>query len=69
LCGSKATVSQDLDRVRPAHSEVERLLCDMRLADSLTKFPPRVSLEEGLQRTIEWFRGNMSRYRPGEYIK
>jgi NAD dependent epimerase/dehydratase len=69
LCGSKATVSQDFDRLRPANSEVERLLCDMSLANSVANFPPRVSLEDGLQRTIEWFRGNMAKYRPGEYIK
>jgi NAD dependent epimerase/dehydratase len=69
LCDSKAIVSQDPDRLRPANSEVERLLCNMSLANSVTRFPPRVSLEEGLQRTIEWFRGNMAKYRPGEYIK
>ena len=69
LCGSKATVSQDPDRLRPANSEVERLLCDVCLANSLTSFRPRVSLEEGLKCTIAWFRDNMGRYRPGEYIK
>ncbi len=69
LCGSKATVAQDPDRLRPANSEVERLLCDMSLAKSVTSFRPKVSLEEGLRRTIEWFRNNMARYRPGEYFK
>jgi dTDP-glucose 4,6-dehydratase len=69
LCGSKATVSQDHDRLRPANSEVERLQCDMSLANSLTSFRPKVSLEEGLRRTIVWFRDHLGRYRPGEYIK
>jgi NAD dependent epimerase/dehydratase len=69
LSGSKATVSQDPNRLRPANSEVERLSCDMSLASSVTNFRPRVTLEEGLQRTIAWFRDNMASYRPGEYMK
>ena len=69
LCGSKANVSQEAHRLRPVNSEVERLLCDMELASRLTNFRPKVGLEEGLERTISWFRDNMGRYRPGEYIK
>lgn len=55
----------DDERKRPADSEVERLLCDNRLMKSLTGWEPTVSLEEGLRRTIDWFRNDadMSMYK------
>lgn len=55
----------DDERKRPADSEVERLLCDNRLMKSLTGWEPSVSLEEGLRRTIDWFRNDadMSMYK------
>ena len=55
-------------RVRPEGSEVERLLADNRLAHELLGWQPRVTLEEGLHRTIEWIRQHPERYRPGVYI-
>ena len=54
-------------RVRPGGSEVERLLADNRLARELG-WEPRVNLEDGLQRTIEWIRQHPERYRPDVYI-
>lgn len=57
-------VSDDL-RKRPPDSEVERLLCDNRLIQNLTGWKSRVSLKEGLIKTIEWFKDkeNLSRYK------
>ena len=55
-------------RVRPEGSEVERLLADNRLARELLGWEPRVNLEDGLQRTIEWIQQHPERYRPGVYI-
>ncbi len=51
-----AQVISDDDRIRPKESEVERLLCDNSLIRELTGWEPAVSLEEGIQRTIEWFK-------------
>lgn len=48
-------VSVDL-RKRPAKSEVERLVCDNTLIGKLTGWTPKVSLKEGLVKTIEWFK-------------
>jgi NAD dependent epimerase/dehydratase len=55
----------DDERKRPADSEVERLLCDNRLMKSLTGWEPSVTLEDGLRRTIDWFRNDadMSMYK------
>ena len=46
----------DDERVRPAASEVERLVCDPTLMRSLTGWTPQVALDEGLERTIGWLR-------------
>lgn len=54
--GSQATIAHDQIRTRPERSEVERLVCDNRLIETLTGWKSRVSLREGLLRTIEWFR-------------
>jgi nucleoside-diphosphate-sugar epimerase len=54
--GSKATIITDDQRIRPAASEVERLMGDTALLASLTGWTPGISLEEGLARTVEWFR-------------
>ncbi|RJQ53082.1 MAG: SDR family NAD(P)-dependent oxidoreductase [Nitrospiraceae bacterium] len=53
------------ERKRPADSEVERLLCDNSLIKKLTGWTPSVSLEEGIKRTIQWFKEtkNLDRYK------
>ena len=57
----------DEQRIRPAKSEVERLLADNALAKQLIGWEPRISLEEGLLKTIAWFRENLSGYRAEVY--
>ncbi len=53
---SRTRVVQHEGRLRPSASEVDRLLCDNSLVTSLTDWRPEVSLEDGLERTVEWFR-------------
>jgi NAD dependent epimerase/dehydratase len=67
LLGRRLDVQTDEQRVRPARSEVMRLLADASLARRLTGWEPRVSLDEGLGRVVEWMRGNLARYRPEVY--
>lgn len=40
-------------------SEIPKLRCDWRLARELLGWEPRVSLEEGLERTLTWIRNNV----------
>lgn len=68
LAGRELRIEEDAARIRPANSEVERLLADNRRAASLLGWTPRVSLEEGLEQTIAWVEGNLQRYRPGVYV-
>ena len=54
----------DPSRLRPEKSEVQRLLSDNRLAQTRLGWQPRVSLREGLSRTIEWVAQHLDMYRP-----
>lgn len=56
ISGRKARIKTETARKRPANSEVERLLCDNTLITALTGWKPAVSLEKGLERTLEWFK-------------
>lgn len=59
----------DPQRLRPASSEVFRLLGDNTLIKSLTDWRPEVSLHEGLEKTIAWFSNpdNLRRYKSNIY--
>lgn len=52
---NKKIVSED-QRIRPKESEVERLVCNSSLLKKLTGWESEISLEEGLLKTVEWFR-------------
>ena len=49
-------VVEDDTRVRPAASEVDRLVCDYSFAASRLGYQPKVSFEEGLRETVDWMR-------------
>ncbi len=55
LMGREVEEVVDTERLRPAKSEVNRLLGDNSLITSMTDWRPRHTLEEGLQKTIDWF--------------
>jgi NAD dependent epimerase/dehydratase len=65
IMGVSASAQVDHQRLRPRGSEVMRLLCDNSKLELLTGFRPAVALQEGLARTIDWFRddANLSRYK------
>lgn len=58
LLDKKIDIIQDSSRVRPQKSEVQRLWCDNAKARRLLNWEPQVSLDEGLQETIEWIHKN-----------
>lgn len=67
LTESNACIECDEQRVRPAGSEVERLLADNRQMQALTGWQPRISLDEGLRDTIEWIAKNHGAFKPHLY--
>ena len=54
LMGRDVEFVTDEQRLRPKKSEVFRLWCDNQKIRDLTGFEPKVSIQDGLQRTIEW---------------
>ncbi len=67
ITGAKLEVEGDEQRMRPAKSEVSRLLSDSGKAQRLAAWRPEVSLDEGLRLTVDWIREHQDLYRPKEY--
>jgi len=67
MIGRQVEVKKDVARLRPDKSEVLRLLSDNSLAKQKLKWEPRVTLDEGLARTIEWIRSHLDLYQVGKY--
>jgi len=65
--GRTVIVESDPERIRPAASEVERLIAGTSLAQSLWGWKPEYSLERGLDEAIAWVRDNLYRFRVGSY--
>lgn len=55
IVNSNAVISEDLQRIRPKNSEVERLLGEKKMIESLTAWKPETDLDEGLKKTVDWF--------------
>jgi NAD dependent epimerase/dehydratase len=69
LMNSQARIKTDEARLRPAQSEVRRLLSNPQKLAAATGFRVETSLREGLCRTIDWLRlpENLSRYKVDLY--
>ena len=59
-----AKIVCEAERLRPAKSEVNRLLGDSTKLRNLTGWAPQYTFEQGLAATIEFLRGNLDQYRP-----
>jgi dTDP-glucose 4,6-dehydratase len=67
LLGKELEIELDPERVRPADSELPRLLSDHSRASDATGWRPQIGLRDGLARTLEWLAANQHRYRAAEY--
>ncbi|MFC1674295.1 GDP-mannose 4,6-dehydratase [Candidatus Omnitrophota bacterium] len=65
----KITFASIKERVRPKKSEVERLICNNQKAKSILGWQPRVKLETGLKKVVEFIKENKAFYRGEGYIK
>lgn len=65
--GKPIRVESDPDRVRPAASEVGRLLAGTSLARELWGWEPRYTLDQALDETIAWVRDNLGMFRVESY--
>lgn len=69
MINPKAKIISDEQRIRPKNSEVFRLLGSNQKILAMTDWKPKYSLNEGLDKTIEWFRdpSNLQNYKHGIY--
>ncbi len=67
LINKDVKIKFDESRVRPGKSEVERLWVDNRKAKKLMNWEPKVSLDEGLKKTIDYISKNINKYKPNIY--
>ncbi|MFJ3277889.1 SDR family NAD(P)-dependent oxidoreductase [Streptomyces halstedii] len=69
VTGTEVEVREDAERVRPAASEVMRLVADATRLRETTGWAPAHDLERGLARTAEFFQdpANLARYKTGIY--
>ena len=67
LCGNGAELVLDARRVRPAASEVTRLVCDSSKLHVRTGWRPQVGLREGLERTLEHVVRHLDAYKANLY--
>ncbi len=67
LIGTNKALRSDPRRVRPAASEVRKLVSDNRKARLLLGWEPRTSLDEGLRQTIAFIDRHRATYRTAGY--
>ena len=67
MTGSSAKVEIDSVRLRPEDSEVFRLLSDNSKALNILGWEPKSTIEEGLNKTIEWISNHLDHYQVGKY--
>ncbi len=69
IMASDVEFISEQQRLRPENSEVFRLWCDNKKLLNLTSFVPKISLEAGLQKTVQWFTQpeNLSKYKHSIY--
>lgn len=68
LIRPNAKIVCEEQRLRPAASEVERLLGSNDLLYELTGFRPQTPIEEGLKITVNWIRSHMDTYKIDRYM-
>lgn len=68
LMGKNLPINCEDRRMRPTDSEVERLCADNSKAKELLGWEPAYTLDQGLNKTIEWIRENHEQYRSNAYV-
>lgn len=67
LMKTEVEITNDAQRVRPAQSEVERLLCDNQKLVKATGWAPKYNLEKGLTETIQFITENLKLFKSDVY--
>jgi NAD dependent epimerase/dehydratase len=68
ILGKKLEVRIEKKRTRPPKTELMKLVCNFEKARKVVGYKPRISLEEGLKRTIAYAKENPQLYIHTEYL-
>lgn len=66
IAKSDKPITAEEVRKRPADSEVMALMADSTRLHSATGWTPRVSLEDGIAQTLDWWRARIAHVRPDQ---
>ncbi len=69
LMGVSKPIVLEVQRMRPEHSEVLKLLSDNRLAREKMNWSPQVALDDGLRQTIEFVKSNRDLFTDDGYVR
>ena len=67
ILNSKAKLKKEKRRIRTQKSEVVRLVCDNTQIIKHSNWKPKISIEVGLDRTINWFKENKDFFKHNIY--
>jgi NAD dependent epimerase/dehydratase len=67
ILGVQTEIQEDAQRLRTEASEVLRPIGSAEKANELLGWTPRLSLDDGLKITLDWFRENLRLYKAGIY--
>jgi len=67
IMGINPEIQVEALRLRPEKSEVMRLISNNHKAKQALDWQPRIRIEEGLRRTIDWISAHLDLYKPDEY--
>lgn len=67
IIGKPVDIQVEATRLRPVKSEVQRLISDNSFARERLGWTPKITLHEGLIKTIEWTRENLHAYNAHQY--
>lgn len=67
IMGKHPEIQIETTRLRPEKSEVMRLISDNQKAKQAFGWQPKVGMEAGLRRTIDWINTHLDLYQPDEY--
>ena len=68
ISDTKKKINHEKKRTRPKNSEVNRLICDNKKIIKCSKWKPKVRLEEGIKRTLDWLKNSPSLKKSNQYI-
>ena len=67
LVGIKKEIILDKNRIRPAKSEVWKLICDSSKIKKITNWKSKTDFKIGLIKTIDWIKNNSEKYKTDIY--